>query len=77
MMFPIVNQKEIAIANFISNGNPITKHIPAAVNENEPPATNIELLKRSHRIMNELDMTHYTSNELREKGYGNKVINIR
>jgi len=40
-------------------------------------ATNIELLKRAHRIMNELDMTHYTSNELREKGYGNKVINIR
>jgi hypothetical protein len=26
MMFPIVNQKEIAIANFISNGNPINKH---------------------------------------------------
>ena len=39
--------------------------------------TNIELLKRAHRIMNELDITHYTSNELREKGYGNKVINIR
>ena len=40
-------------------------------------ATNIELLKRAHRIMNELDIAHYTSNELREKGYGNKVINIR
>jgi uncharacterized protein (DUF849 family) len=39
--------------------------------------TNIELLKRLHRIMNELDMTHYTSNELREKGYGNKVTNYR
>jgi len=39
--------------------------------------TNIELLKRLHRIMGELDMTHYTSNELREKGYGNKIINIR
>ena len=39
--------------------------------------TNIELLKRAHRIMDELDMTHYTSNELREKGYGNKLINIR
>ena len=39
--------------------------------------TNIELLKRVHRIMNELDMTHYTSNELREKGYGNKITNIR
>ena len=40
-------------------------------------ATNIELLKRAHRIMNELDITHYTSNELRERGYGNKLINIR
>jgi len=39
--------------------------------------TNMELLKRAHRIMNELDMTHYKPNELREKGYGNKVINIR
>lgn len=39
--------------------------------------TNIELLKRSHRIMNEFNITHYTSNELREKGYGNKVINTR
>ena len=38
---------------------------------------NIELLKRAHRIMNELDITHYTSNELRERGYGNKLINIR
>ena len=39
--------------------------------------TNIELLKRVHRIMNELDMTHYTSNQLREQGYGNKITNIR
>jgi uncharacterized protein (DUF849 family) len=39
--------------------------------------TNIELLKRAHRIMNELDLIHYTSNELRERGYGNKLINIR
>ena len=39
--------------------------------------TNMELLKRAHRIMNELDMKHYTSKELREKGYGNKIINIR
>ena len=39
--------------------------------------TNMELLKRVHRIMNELDMKHYTSKELREKGYGNKIINIR
>lgn len=39
--------------------------------------TNIDLLKRAHRIMGELDMTHYTSNELKEKGYGNRVINNR
>jgi uncharacterized protein (DUF849 family) len=39
--------------------------------------TNMELLKRAHRIMNELDMKHYTSQELKEKGYGNKVTNIR
>lgn len=39
--------------------------------------TNIELLKRAHRIMNELDIVHYTSNELRQKGYGNKITNIR
>jgi 3-keto-5-aminohexanoate cleavage enzyme len=38
--------------------------------------TNIELLKRAHRIMNELDMTHYTATELKQKGYGNKNINI-
>lgn len=37
--------------------------------------TNIELLKRAHRIMCEFDMTHYTSNELKEKGYGNKTTN--
>ena len=39
--------------------------------------TNIELLKRAHRIMNEFDMEHYTSMELKEKGYGNKITNIR
>ena len=39
--------------------------------------TNMELLKRVHKIMNELDMKHYTSKELREKGYGNKFTNIR
>jgi uncharacterized protein (DUF849 family) len=39
--------------------------------------TNIELLKRLHRIMGELGMTHYTSNELRERGYGNKVADNR
>jgi uncharacterized protein (DUF849 family) len=39
--------------------------------------TNMMLLKRAHRIMNELDMKHYTSKELKEKGYGNKVTNIR
>jgi len=39
--------------------------------------TNIELLKRVCRIMDELDMTHYTSGELRKKGYGNKNISNR
>ena len=39
--------------------------------------TNIDLLKRVHRIMGELDMTHYTSNELKEKGYGNRLTNNR
>ena len=39
--------------------------------------TNMELLKRTHRIMNELDMVHYTSNELKQKGYGNRHSNIR
>jgi len=39
--------------------------------------TNSELLKRLHRIMNELDMTHFTSKELKQLGYGNKIINNR
>lgn len=39
--------------------------------------TNIELLKRTHRIMNELDMTYSTSKELKQLGYGNKIINNR
>ena len=39
--------------------------------------TNIELLNRAHRIMNELNMDYYTSTELREKGYGNKIVNTR
>jgi 3-keto-5-aminohexanoate cleavage enzyme len=39
--------------------------------------TNIDLLKRAHRIMGELGMTHYTSNELKEKGYGNRLTNNR
>jgi uncharacterized protein (DUF849 family) len=39
--------------------------------------TNMELLKQTHRIMNELDMVHYTSKELKEKGYGNRHSNIR
>ena len=45
--------------------------------KNKEKTTNIELLKRVHRIMNELDITHYKSNELRELGYGNKTINNR
>ena len=39
--------------------------------------TNMELLKRAHRLMNEFDMEYYTSKELKEKGYGNKIINYR
>ena len=39
--------------------------------------TNVELLKRLHKIMNELDITHYTSKELKELGYGNKIVNNR
>ena len=39
--------------------------------------TNMELLKRTHRIMNELDVVHYKPTELRNLGYGNKNINIR
>jgi uncharacterized protein (DUF849 family) len=45
--------------------------------KNKEKTTNIELLKRVHRIMNELDMTHYKSKELRELGYGNKITNNR
>ena len=44
---------------------------------NKEKTTNIELLNRLHRIMYQFDMTHYTSNELSEKGYGNKLTNIR
>ena len=40
-------------------------------------ATNIDLLNRAHRIMNELNMVLRTSKELRDLGYGNKLINIR
>jgi uncharacterized protein (DUF849 family) len=39
--------------------------------------TNIDLLKRAHRIMHELNFKLYTSNELREIGYGNKITNYR
>jgi len=45
--------------------------------KNKEKTTNIELLKRVHRIMNELDMTQYKSKELRELGYGNKITNNR
>lgn len=38
-------------------------------------ATNMDLLKRLHNIMSELELTHLTSNELRKKGYGNRFIN--
>jgi 3-keto-5-aminohexanoate cleavage enzyme len=39
--------------------------------------TNTELLKRVHRIMYELNVLPYTSTELRQLGYGNKIINSR
>jgi uncharacterized protein (DUF849 family) len=39
--------------------------------------TNIDLLKRAHRIMQELNFKLYTSKELREIGYGNKITNYR
>jgi len=39
--------------------------------------TNIELKKELTGLMDELNMEHYTSTELREKGYGNKITNIR
>jgi uncharacterized protein (DUF849 family) len=45
--------------------------------KNKEKTTNIELLKRAHRIMNELDMINYKSTELRKLGYGNKIINSR
>jgi uncharacterized protein (DUF849 family) len=44
---------------------------------NKDKATNTELLQRVHRLMNEFDITHYTSRELREKGYGNKIVSSR
>jgi len=40
-------------------------------------ATNIELLKRAYRIMDELEMECMSSKELRENGYGNKLIDSR
>lgn len=39
--------------------------------------TNIEQLTRLHRIMNELDIINYKPTELRELGYGNKIISNR
>ncbi len=40
-------------------------------------ATNIELLKRAYRIMDELEMECMSSKELRKNGYGNKLIDSR
>jgi len=37
--------------------------------------TNIEILKRAHRIMSELNLKYYEPKRLRELGYGNKFIN--
>ena len=44
---------------------------------NKEKTTNIELLKRTHRILNEFEFSNYTSTELRQLGYGNKSINSR
>ena len=40
---------------------------------NKEKATNLDLLKRSHRIIQELGMSYFTSKELRKIGYGNKL----
>ena len=40
-------------------------------------ATNTQLLKRVHNIMNGMELEILTSTELKQKGYGNKNINIR
>jgi uncharacterized protein (DUF849 family) len=40
-------------------------------------ATNIQLLKRIHNIMNEMELEILSSKELRDLGYGNKNISIR
>lgn len=37
--------------------------------------TNIDLLKRAHRIMEELDFTTFNHKEFRDKGYANRIIN--
>jgi len=39
--------------------------------------TNIDLLKRIHRLMAEFNLTHYTSKQLRQLGYGNKIVSNR
>jgi len=40
-------------------------------------ATNRMLLERIHRLMNEMEMELMTSKDLRDMGYGNKVLNNR
>ena len=57
--------------------NIITMVLDNLYYKDKEKTTNIQLLKRAHRIMNELNMEHYTSNELKEKGYGNKTVNTR
>lgn len=44
---------------------------------NKEKTTNIDLLTRLKRIMTELEMCHWTSSELKQKGYGNKITNNR
>ena len=44
---------------------------------NRELTTNMGLLERAHRLMEEFNMEHYTSKELRDKGYGNKATHTR
>lgn len=45
--------------------------------QDKEKTTNKELLKRVKRLMEEMNLTHYTSKELRQLGYGNKLVNNR
>ena len=43
--------------------------------KNKEKATNLQLLQRIHRIMNELDCKHMNTSEFKNLGYGNRKIN--